>query len=224
MELLLLLAGLGVLGYHAATKLSRYRDQATVQRQVQRLNVQQRQQQVARQIAARQLQARQQYARLNRLHARMQTGLLQLEDAPDFQRAASLAQQAHEVPVPYRQQQFVRFRMALVEHLVRRLTAREDEERLLTSLTTLVQALGMAGFEAEYVAAEARRRTVRPTRPEAVPYDEHLRQLQTDHDQRLTTLRSLVGLEEEMREQLIEAEQTRHREALLAAGNQPPQP
>jgi hypothetical protein len=150
----------------------------------------------------------------------MQAGLLQLEQAPDFQRAAALAQQASDVPVPYRQQQFLRFRSSLGQHFTRRLAAGEDEVRLRTSLLQLVQALGMADFEAEYLESEVRRRLPGPNSVPVETYEDRLRTLQTTHVQRMETIQSLTGLDEELRDQLIETEQNRHREALLAAGNQ----
>lgn len=223
MDPFITIAGLGLLAY-GAQKYSRRMHRQRVLRHLAQANEDQRQRQHARQVAAQQEQARQQYARLNGLHGRMQAGLLQLQGAPDFQRAASLAQQAHEVPPQYRQQQFVRFRSSLVEHLARRLAAGEDEARLIQSLTDLVQALGMGQFESQYIADEARRRQVRPAGPVAAPYEDQLRRLQADHDQRLATLRSLSGLDDDLREQLIEAEQNRHRDALLATGNQPATP
>src|SRR6185369_9386400 len=142
---------------------------------------------VEQQLRARQQQARQEHQRLNQLYARMQTALLQLDQAPDFQRAASVALQARDVSSQYRQHHFLRFRPVLIQHFTRRLTAGEDEQRLSTSLTALVQALGMADFEAQYIEAEARRRMPRPIAPQAESYEEQLRRLQTDHDQREAT-------------------------------------
>jgi hypothetical protein len=223
MEPLVILAGLGALGYYAVKKIAQRQEQASVQNRLRDLNEQQRRQ-FERELHLRRERARHEHVRLNQLYTRMQAGLLQLGQAPDFQRAASVAEQARDVPAAYRQQQFRRFRSTLVDHFRRRLTAGANDEQLRMSLTALVQALGMAEFEAEYIAAEARQRLPRPPRPATASYDEHLQRLQTEHEQRMTTLRSLVGLDEELREQLLEAEQSRHREALLAAGNQQPQP
>lgn len=216
MEPFLVLAGITAVGYgavKAVKKMAQWHDYAAAQRQLR--HEQQRQWNAQRE------HARQQYAQHNQLYARLQAGLLQLHDAPDFQRAASLAQQAREVPVTYRQQQFLRFRSALAEHFARRLHVGEDEQRLLTSLTTLVQALGMADFEAQYIVSEAEQRLAPPTRPQAVPYEVQLRRLQSDHDQRVATLRSLAGLDNDLREQLLEVEQNRFREAVLALDSRP---
>jgi len=219
-EPLIVIAALGVASIMAAKKAKQWYDGAALERRVAALN-RNHAAHVEQQLRARQQQARQEHQRLNQLYARMQTALLQLDQAPDFQRAASVALQARDVSSQYRQHQFLRFRPVLIQHFTRRLTAGEDEQRLSTSLTALVQALGMADFEAQYIEAEARRRMPRPIAPQAESYEEQLRRLQTDHDQREATLRSLPGLDEEMREQLLEAEQTRFRDSLLALEAEP---
>lgn len=206
---------LAAAGYYGCKMVAAWSDQRAVQSRVRELNDQQKRE-FQRRVAAQQKAARQEHARRNQLYARLQMGLLQLNQAPDFQRAASLAQQAQDVPAAYRQYQFRRFRPILVQHFIRRLTAGEDSERLTTSLTALVQALGMAEFEAQYIESETQRRLPQTVAPQRLPYEEQLRRLQAAHDQRMATLRNVPGLEDDVREQMLEAEQTRFRESLLA--------
>lgn len=154
----------------------------------------------------------------NRLARQLQLALLALSQAPDFQRAASWAQHAQRVPVWFRQRIFRRFRPQLVQHTASRLAAGEDAERLVHSLAALVQALGVAAFEAQYIEAEARRRLTTVTRPAAVSFEQQLRESQRLHQERIGALRALTGIDADTKEQLIEAEVNRFRQSLLGLG------
>ena len=64
----------------------------------------------------------------------MQLALLQLDQSPDFQRAATFAKQAKSVPAAFRIRQFRRFRQQMVEHLAARLRQGMSAEELLPGL------------------------------------------------------------------------------------------
>lgn len=169
------------------------------------------------------LRQRESLRRLNQKARVLQVALFKLSQAPDFRRVASWAAQAQDVPLAFRQRQFRRFRPRLVQHFADRLAEGGDPAVLLESLQTLLHALGIAAFEAEYIRAEAEGHLPTNT-PQPVSYSAGLLQLQREHQRRLEALRTLPGLDTETREQLIEAEKTRFREALEHLGQQEPPP
>lgn len=153
-----------------------------------------------------------------RLAARnFQIAIQQLAQSPDFRRAASFAAAAHAVPLAFRQRQFRRLRPLLVNHFAGQLRKGLTAEVIAAGLAELVSALGVAPYEAEYIAAEAIGRTAE--RPAASPtrFEDQVEEWQAQHQQRLQTLRSL-SLEPELKEQLLEQEEARFRDQLLAAG------
>jgi len=174
-----------------------------------------------RTLAEQARQREEQRLTLNALAKRMQVELLQVAQAPDFRRAAAAAVQAKSVPQTFRRRQFVRFRMRLVQHFATRLNAGGSVEVLLESLTNLVTALGHPDYEADYIRVEAEQKVKQKPRVPTVPVDQQLRNVQQDHDQRVAALQGLEGIEPELREQLLEAEQQRFREALLQANDRP---
>jgi hypothetical protein len=164
---------------------------------------------------------RQRHAELNRLAGQVQLALLTLDQTPDFQRAASWARHAKDVPAAFRHRIFQRFRPQVVEHLARRLTGGQEEGRLISSLTDLIQALGVASFEAQYIVAEARSRVSAATLTDE-SFGGRLRELRRDHEQRMRALRGLTGVDPDMKDQLIETEQMRFRQAVLRMGGGQP--
>lgn len=159
--------------------------------------------------------------RLRKLNQVMQQALLQLEQAPDFRRAASFAKLAASVPIAFRQRQFTRFRPKLVQHFVARLTAGDDATALYPALAELVQALGVARFEADYIQAEAERQLERPApRPERT-FAAAMATLQQEHERRKEALATLEAISPELREQLDEAEEARFREAMFQLQRDP---
>lgn len=142
-----------------------------------------------------------------------QITLLQLAQAPDFRRAASAVAAATLVPVAFRRRQFSRFRPQLVAHYRRCLAAGTDREVLAQSLGELVVALGVAAHEADYIRTAAEG-AARPAPRVASPANQ-IGILQRDHEARVAAIRQGVGTDAELREQLLEAENQRHREALL---------
>ena len=177
--------------------------------------------------AATHRQQGQQRTRLNQLARTLQFALLHLDRAPDFRRAASFAAQASAVPVVFRRRQFRRFRPRIVRHFMVRIRSGADPEALTQSLSELVKNLGVAAYEAEYIRTEAERGLAQATRPIEASYAQRLATTQRDHEQRLDALRELANLDVDTREQLLEAENTRFREALQGLGNadtQHPQP
>ncbi|QDV48503.1 hypothetical protein [Gimesia fumaroli] len=158
---------------------------------------------------------------LNKKYRELQVALLQIGQAPDFQRAASCAEAARDVPLASRQRQYRRFRPQLVRHFVKRLRAGTDTQTLLDSLTTLVEALGIASFEASYIQQEASRqgqhRTQRPTEN----FSATLERMQQEHTDRTAALNQ-ASLDPETKQQLLEAQNQRLVESLMemTLGNQ----
>ncbi|MBI2806064.1 MAG: hypothetical protein HYX68_13875 [Planctomycetes bacterium] len=167
------------------------------------------------------LRQRENLRRLNQKARALQVALFKLAEAPDFRRAASWAAQAQDVPLAFRQRQFRRFRPRLVRRFADRLADGGDPAVLLESLQTLVQALGVDTFEADYIRDEAEGHLPSNTQ-QPVSYSAGLVQLQREHQRRMDALRAVPGLDAETREQLLEAEKTRFREALENLGQQEP--
>ena len=132
--------------------------------------------------------------------------------------ASTYAKHAKIVQATFRIRQFRRFRPLLVEQFSIRLRQGRSAEELLPGLTELVTALGMAGYEADYIRMEAETLTRPAARPEP-GYVGQARQLQSEHEQRLNALRNLPGIAADLREQLTEQEEQRFRDQMLALGN-----
>lgn len=148
----------------------------------------------------------------------VQQAILQLRNSPDFRRTASFAAAARDVPLEFRQRQFRRLRPLLVNHLAEQLRTGASAEIAAAGLPELVTGLGIAEYEADYIVTEATTRTAqRPNVPTA-RFEDQVQRWQTEHAQRMGTLRSLT-LEPELLEQLLEQEETRFREQLLTAGD-----
>ncbi|MEZ6055490.1 MAG: hypothetical protein R3C01_02175 [Planctomycetaceae bacterium] len=159
---------------------------------------------------------------LRRLYRQMQEAILHLdrEPDPDFRRAASAAQQARAVPPDFRQRQYHRFRPLLVQHFQSCLRRGTSRDILIASLTELVEAMGMPGFEADYIRQEVDRTTGNvppiPTGGDAVQdFQAQLLQVQEEHTQRVEAIRGLASIDEEIRNQLLEAEERRFQQALF---------
>jgi hypothetical protein len=203
MELLLLIA----LGYGTVALCRKgYRAQAASRERRQR-DADARaaaEQRYAEQLGRRQTQHR----RLNGLARNMQLALLQLNQAPDFRRAANFAAHAKHVPIAFRQRQFHRFRGQLVQHLITRLQAGGDPQVLLESLRELLTALGVSEFEADYILEEVERRRPPRREPPRPDFGEELQRSQREHEERMTAIRGL-NVESAIREQMLEAERAR---------------
>ena len=171
--------------------------------------------------SATEVRRRENLRRINQKARVLQAALFKLSQAPDFRRVASWAAQAQDVPLAFRQRQFRRFRPRLVRHFADRLADGGDPAVLLESLQALLHALGIATFEAEYIRADAEG-TVPTNVPQPTSFSSAMQQVQRQHQQRLDALCTLAGIDNETREQLVEAEKTRFREALENLGQQPP--
>ena len=208
-----LLTGAAAYGaYRVGRKLWQKAKDAAQARQYQR-------QEVARQQQAWEKQERQRRraaAELQQAARLMQLALLQLDQSPDFQRAATFAKHAKDVPAAFRIRQFRRFRPRMLDHLAARLRQGMSAEELLPGLNELVTALGVAEYEADYIRREAEGRQRPAAAQPQLGYAGRVRQLQMEHEQRIGSLRGLTGIEEELKEQLIESEQQRFRERMLA--------
>lgn len=152
---------------------------------------------------------------LNQKFRGLQIALMQLSQAPDFQRAASRAEAANAVALSVRQRQYRRFRPHLVRHFARRLRAGTDAQTLLDSLTSLVEALGVASFEASYIQQEATRQVQNRIRPTTENFSASLDRLQQEHTDRTEALNQ-ASLDPDTRQQLIEAQNQRLVESLMA--------
>lgn len=152
----------------------------------------------------------------------LRSALEQLRRCPDFRRCASIANQCETLSGTYRRSLFTKFRPAMVAHFALCLQRGLTAENLLAQLQSLVTSLAVAPFEAEYIAREAQRRVPRATPQSAPSFAQQLQQQRREHEQRIATIRSSVE-DEELREQLVEAEQTRFRDAVfqLQDPNQP---
>lgn len=204
----LMLGGLVAGGYKLAKTLKGMRERANAQRTAR---------QSQEQVAATERWRRAQADAAKRQAAReVQVAIQQIAQSPDFRRAASFAARATQagVPAAFRQRQFRRLRSLLVEHMTRRLQAGASLETAASGLRELIVALGVADYEADYIAtkAQSRRRTPTQTEPN---YRDRLRQRHAEHTQRLEAIRNTADLDEELREQLVEAEQERFRGELL---------
>ena len=180
---------------------------------------QQREQQ-NRQQEARDLQQQRQHRQrlrqqaLNKKYRALQIALLQINQAPDFQRAASRAEAALSVPLDLRQRQYHRFRSQLVQHFVRRLRAGTDGQILLDSLTTLIEALGIASFEANYIQQEASRQEQQTNQRPTENFSTTLERMQQEHTDRTTALNQAT-LDPETKQQLLEAQNQRLIDSLM---------
>jgi hypothetical protein len=221
-EGILLLAALGGGLYWLASKASEHAAAAAERRRLAEAEESAqrgRESAWARQRAAAARKRQQQLRRLNAKARALQLALLGLRSAPDFRRAASWAAHAADVPLAFRQRQFRRFRGAILRHLALRLQAGSDPELLTQSLRQLLTHLGVAPFEADYLREQASRSLAATPSPQQT-YAERLRDLQREHDQRRAALERSDTLADEVREQLLEAEETRFREALLGLGDE----
>ena len=144
-------------GRSSAARSGRRRIVAMNASERQQREQQNRQQQASNLQQQRQHRQRLRQQALNKKYRALQIALLQINQAPDFQRAASRAEAARSVPLDLRQRQYHRFRSQLVQHFIRKLRTGTDGQILLDSLTTLIEALGIASFEASYIQQEASR-------------------------------------------------------------------
>ena len=158
---------------------------------------------------------------LNKKYRELQVALLQIGQAPDFQRAASRAEAARDVPLSSRQRQYRRFRPQLVRHFVKRLRAGTDAQTLLDSLTALVEALGIASFEASYIQQEASRQGQHRNQQPTENFSTTLERVQQEHADRAAALNQ-ASLDPETKQQLLEAQNQRLTDALMemTLGNQ----
>lgn len=174
---------------------------------------------IRQQAARAALDRKRRRTRIRYLGRQLQISLIQLRAAPDFRRAASWARHSKDVPIAFRQRQFRRFRDQLVEHVAARTAAGENRQRLKESLTELVRGLGVKPFEADYILREGLQLVPRPARPVPLTFQQRAQLLQREHDQRLASITSLENVNDEIREQMQEAEEQRFAEAMLELGD-----
>jgi len=209
MEFLLGIGAIAAAGFAIRAAFQRTRDIVRSHEAQREREQQEQQQQLAVRVRAAQLRRQQ-----NDLGRKLQLALLQIDDAPDFRRAASWASKAKSLPPAFRQRQFRRFRQQLVDHAANRIAAGASFDELHESLSDLVRYLGVAEFEADYMLAEVHARRPRP-RIGAQEFEASIQELHGEHQRRLEVVRNLPDLDDEIREQLLEAEQQRFRSRLF---------
>ena len=165
-----------------------------------------------RQVRDQRQRQREQRNDLNKKYRALQVALLQISQAPDFQRAASRAEAAQAVPLTSRQRQYRRFRPQLVRHFAKRLRAGTDSQTLLDSLTALVEALGVASFEASYIQQEVTRQG--QPQPASENFSVTLERMQQEHAERTAALNQAT-LDPETKQQLLEAQNQKLVESLM---------
>jgi hypothetical protein len=164
--------------------------------------------------------------RRKRVHAlalKLQQALREVPSSRDFRRPASIAALCREVPVGFRQMQYKRYKSIIEEHAAVCLQQRINRTLLTNSLADLLQSLGIARFEAEYVIEAAAKKL----KDEIAPHRDRDfgRVLQDElrlHRQRVKAIESLKDQPETI-EQMLEIEHRRHEEALvrLTVGRRP---
>ncbi|MCA9075281.1 MAG: hypothetical protein KDA93_09630 [Planctomycetaceae bacterium] len=178
--------------------------------------------QMSERLAQGNVDVRQQnYQRQAEQNRRMQLAILHLDHGPDpdFRRAANVARNSRDVPTGFRRRQYQRLRPLLVQHYRRCQQRGTPAEILLESLTELVEAMGLQDYEADYIRQEAER--LQAQRPTATPmntvhdFQQRLTQAQQEHDQRVQAIRSLTNVSDDIREQLLEAEDQRYQHTLF---------
>jgi hypothetical protein len=171
---------------------------------------------LSHQLAVRRAEARRRDAQRARAARDMQTSMLQLPHAQDFRRCAAYAAHAARIGVPlgFRQRQFRRLRRLLVAHMDRRLREGATRDAAAGGLRDLMTGLGIAGYEADYIVVEAEGQAAHDTQ-ERPDYCTRLRELHGEHEQRLEAIRQTRDLQDDIREQLLEAEHERFRGKLL---------
>lgn len=172
----------------------------------------------------RQQQASARQRRAAYFHTLLVQSLRQLSTAPDFRRVTSMVENCNEVPIGTRQRLFQAHRRHFIQHFGLCLQQGRDPDQLLGEARMLVEALGIAAFEADYIADEARRRwSRRTTNPQPAPqtFAQRLEQLKQELQDRLQAIRANIH-DEELQEQLVEAEESRFRDQLLEIQNAPP--
>lgn len=214
---LVLLAVAAYLGAKAAIGIGRTVTSSAHAKSQKRLAVRQRQDQLRRQRIELDRRRREQQRRLHFLYSRLKQSLLSLNSAPDFRRAAACAAQAAPLAAVHRQQLFALFRRKLLAHFIGRHRAGENQETLIQSLQSLIQHLGISGFEAEYIVGEATRCLNRPTPTTPPPsFQDRMAALTREHQQRIHSIDSMAHLDDETRERLRETELNRFRTAVLS--------
>ena len=83
----------------------------------------------------------------------------------------------------------------------------------MAGLTQLVSALGLAEFEADYIRLDAESQVSR-REPIRRDFGQQLREAQSNYRDRVRVLEEMSDLDEEVREQLVEAERMRFQEKM----------
>jgi len=202
-SVILLLAGAGVAGRLATNDGHFTRNGRLAAQYRQRYQVIRRQQQQVAAIQARQFQA----------------SILSLNSNPDFQRVAAAVRAADQVPSSFKLRQYHRFRPHFIRHYRRCMQRGANLQQLRSSLEQLVQSFELEPFEADYLRTEAEHNLPTGQRPDAANPVEDFRsrisQVQEEHQQRVTAIRELTGVNDDVREQLLEAEERRYQSRLF---------
>jgi len=153
-----------------------------------------------------------------------QVAILALESNPDFQRVAAAVRAAEHVPPHFKLRQYHRFRPHFIRHYRRCAQRGADLQQLRTSLDQLVMAFELEPFEADYLRSEAERNLNLASHQQAPEtavdnFRSRIARIQEEHDERVTAIRELTGIEDDVREQLLEAEERRYQSQLFQHDN-----
>jgi hypothetical protein len=153
--------------------------------------------------------------RLRHAGIELQRALQQLPQSRDFRRAASIAAACRELPVPFRRRQYQRHKKLILEQAVACLQNRIDRQLLCNSLADLLQYLGVARFEAEYIIDAAARSLQEQIAPRKTPdFAAQLEEELREHQRKVRAIESLPG-DPTVVEQMLEIEHRRHASVLL---------
>jgi hypothetical protein len=154
------------------------------------------------------------HVRLNRLGRQLQVAFIQLPQSPDAQRLVSWSNQCKSLPLSFRRRQFSRFRRLVERQIPRWLASGVGRDQLATDLQLVAENLGVAKFEADYMIRAMENQLI-PAPDEFSRFEGRLHEIQQDHVRRLQMIRRLDGLDADVREELVEAENQRYRASLF---------
>ena len=121
------------------------------------------------------------------------------------------------MPKAFLNRQYRRFHAAMAEHLGRCLQNGVPADQLMEGLREVLSCMGVASFEADYMLNSVQAQ--QPQAPNSVEdFERQLTTLQQDHQRRMQVLQTLPNLAQDVREQLIEAEERRFQASLFGNG------
>ena len=157
----------------------------------------------------------------------LQISFMQLASAPDAQRLLSWTNRSANLPINFRRRQFSRFQRLLMEQIPRWLAADVNREQLEGDLRAIVQNMGVAKFEADYMVNAMNPNRAAPNPSSAEVFAGQLTDIQAEHQRRTQTIEAMTNLDSAVKEELMEAEPeagASRRRLRPRGGTAPPQP